>query len=198
MIGKKKNINTPEFWDQQFKEEYEYFMGLVPEGYLRWEPYKFHQIAGVLKPKNGDKILDVGCGLGHLGRYIEARYPFVEVEGCDFSPFAVQVTKQYGNKAFVSDAYSLTKHRVGYYDVVIGTDIIEHLSKPKKMLQQMYAALKDGGQCIIETPIIGRLESSHDHVQEYTTDELERLMSKYFKDVQILDAEVLQIAIGYK
>ena len=194
MFKIKKNINTPEFWDEQFRKEYELFSKDLG-GFIRWNPVRFNLISQYVK--NNQRILDVSCGLGHQMRYLKARFPLSEVMGLDFSPFAVQIVNQLGGVAFQSDCYSFTDI-VKDFDVILATEIIEHVSYPKKMLKEIHAGLKDGGTCIVTTPIKGNQPLEKDHMKEFTITELEDLMSKYFKDVVMIDMNLFQMAIGKK
>lgn len=194
MFKLRRNINTDEFWDVQFKKEWDLLVNNLP-GFIRWNPYRFDTLSRFIK--NGQRILDVGCGLGHQVRYLKARFPHSTVVGTDFSAFAVEKTKECGNVAVQSSCYNFSKIFQDY-DVVIATEIIEHLSKPKKLLKEIHNTLKEGGLCIITTPVKGVQKLEDDHMQEYSNEELRKLMEEYFDDVAIANAADFQLAVGTK
>jgi len=191
-----KNINTPSFWDVQFKEEYDGLVNGAPH-YSRWRPKHFYAVAQEIdNPKS--YMVDVGCGLGHLTRFLGARFPVADVVGTDFSEFAVASTIEFGSDAFVSNCYGFETFLRDKVDYVIGMEIIEHIDHPKKFLKQCHKALKSKGKVIITTPVHGRSEAAHDHVKEYSMEELHGLMEKYFENVRIIDYGEFQLATGYK
>lgn len=192
--SKRPNLNTPEFWDEQFKQEWEIFAN-NQEGFQRWNGYRFELIGRLLK--NGQRVLDVGCGIGHQARYVKARFPLSLVMDCDFSPYAVSKTEEMGIPAFISDCYSFAKE-ASDLDVVLATEIIEHVRYPKRMLKEIKASLKEGGLCIVTTPIKGNQPLGDDHVKEFSIEELMDLMKKFFKDVEAWDHEGFQLVKGIK
>lgn len=194
---KKNNMNTPKFWDEEFKKEYKTIIGESDNPYHRWMPDKFHALSQEIFDVKG-KILDVGCGLGHLCRYLKAEFPLAEVVGTDFSDFAVKKAKEFGSKVFKSSCYELSIHRKNYYDYVIASDIIEHLNRPKKFLKEVREVLRPGGKLILTTPIKGKCMSSKDHIQEYEVKELYDLLNKYFESVEIKDFKTNQMGIAHK
>lgn len=193
MFGK-KNINTPEFWDKEFQKEWDVYSN-NKEGFTRWNGFRFDVMSQLMK--NGQRVLDLSCGIGHQARYMQARFPLSVIYATDFSPFAVEKTSEYGIKAFVSDCYSFTKY-IKRLDVVLATEIIEHVSYPKKMLKEIKDSLNEGGMCIVTTPIKGRQELGSDHVKEFSIDELMDLMKLYFKDVEAWDYNEFQLVKGIK
>lgn len=177
---KKENINTPDFWDQQFLDEYKLLKGKPNKNsYYRWNEYRFSQIARFIRHGEGRQILDVGSGLGHLTRYIKARFPFHGVHGADFCPATVEKAREMSCDIdyYVNSCYELPFGEE--MDYVIGTEIIEHLDKPGELLRQMKKVLIKGGTAIITTPLgDGVTVNSDDHVQEFTAKELKALMEQ--------------------
>ena len=192
----KENKNTKDFWDEQFKNEYEILTGDNKPGYIRWIPDRLQAITEEVNNKG--KVVDVGCGLGHLCRYLQARYPVLDVSGCDFSSYAVEKAREFGTEATVIDScYNLTNDYKGL-DGVIASDIIEHLEEPKRFIKQLKKVLKKGGYCIITTPIKGNFAPAEDHVQEFSIEEMGTMMGKQFKDVVVKNYNLFQLIKGKK
>lgn len=81
------------------------------------------------------RILDYGCGGGHLVKYLQqAGYP--NVSGFD------QYSKVYGDRAVL-------KHR---YDCIVSQDVIEHVPSPRALLEEFEEISTDQGIIAIGTP----------------------------------------------
>lgn len=74
-------------------------------------------------PKN-NKVFDYACGLGVIGQMLEDKG--VVVDGCDFSPVAVD----YCNDAITLGEFKVTGDIWGKYDVVIASYFLEHIPEP--------------------------------------------------------------------
>ncbi|MEK6554682.1 MAG: class I SAM-dependent methyltransferase [Bdellovibrionota bacterium] len=89
------------------------------------------------------RVLDVGCALGHFGKVAKDRGWDVFVT--DVSDFAVQKSAiQYGLKGFVSSPDKLPV-KPGQFDCITLFDVIEHVSQPLELLQNMREALNRNG-----------------------------------------------------
>lgn len=103
----------------------------------------------ILKPK----ILDIGCGQGHITAEIRKNFSDAEISGLDYSISAINyaVDKFQGIDFCVADAYSppYCKH---YFDVVVCNNLWEHLPDPLLLLKGIRRILKKKGALIISTP----------------------------------------------
>jgi SAM-dependent methyltransferase len=128
------------------------------------------------------RILDLGCGLGHITAQIQRRFPSAEVSGLDASISAIAAAKRAyeGIDFAVADAYG-PPYLPGYFDIVVGNNIWEHVPDPLRLLEAIKRILSPDGVLIISTPsryrlgniarvLLGKpvkLLSPH-HVTEYT------------------------------
>tara|TARA_B100000508_G_scaffold121389_1_gene103033 strand:+ start:10924 stop:11979 length:1056 start_codon:yes stop_codon:yes gene_type:complete len=95
------------------------------------------------------KMLDIGCGNGHLIKRL-AKMGW-EVEGMDFDPMAVEYCKSQGLNAKSGDFFELN-YPSDYYDAVTLSHVIEHVPDPKKTIREVFRILKPGGKIVMETP----------------------------------------------
>jgi len=102
-------------------------------------------------------ICDLGCGNGHIsGRLAKLGY---EVKGVDASPTGIAIARRaYPNAEFV-EALIDRDLRVGQFDLVVSSDVIEHLYRPSDLLEATRAQLKPGGQLLLGTPYHGYLKN---------------------------------------
>jgi len=101
------------------------------------------------------KLLDIGCATGFLLQ--EAQCQGAEVYGIDINHWAVkqakkelpdariysgQLNKAIEEKFFIED----------YFDIIIGTDVIEHIRDVKSFFRDMLRIMKQSGRAVFTTP----------------------------------------------
>ncbi len=111
-------------------------------------------IAKVLKELVLDKqkaeIIDVGCGLGYLTYAL--RKENYNVTGVDISEDAIINAKsKFGDYYRTLDIFNETETSKKY-DVVILTEVIEHVHNPEVFINQLSKLLKQNGKIIVTTP----------------------------------------------
>lgn len=144
------------------KEWYKYysrFPGWVDEEavYSGWRIQRFWQkqkINEIKKRLIKGKTLDVGCGSGVLCREISGKNFIV---GIDISKNAIKYCnsrKKEGEFYVVASAFHLPFKKNAFNDVIC-SEVIEHISNPKKVLSEINSCLTKGGKQIITTPNYG-------------------------------------------
>ncbi len=114
-----------------------------------------------LKGRNIKDILDLGCGRGDdifsLDSNLSAKYnlTFTGIDKNRDNVEFANARKEYrGSKGinfYVDDATDL-KIENGTYDLVISSEVIEHLTRPEELLSQIKRVLIKDGAAIITTP----------------------------------------------
>jgi 2-polyprenyl-3-methyl-5-hydroxy-6-metoxy-1,4-benzoquinol methylase len=106
-------------------------------------------------------ILDVGCGNGYLANYLIAKG--FNVYGTDASEKGIAIAKQsHPDRFFVQDLStgSLPVELSNLkFDVIISTEVIEHLYDPEGFISFCGKALEPSGELIISTPYHGYLKN---------------------------------------
>lgn len=110
------------------------------------------QVADAIRA--GKRVVDIGCGVGDLLAEVRARQPDVDVCGLDFSPKAIEGARRVlpdGEfRRFVIDrTLPYADHS---FDIVLCTDVIEHLEYPKAVVAELVRICRPGGTVAVVVP----------------------------------------------
>jgi 2-polyprenyl-3-methyl-5-hydroxy-6-metoxy-1,4-benzoquinol methylase len=182
-------LKTPYFDKYQRKLAYhwsDYFGGFWRMNAYTRARYKLVlECARAAKLPAGARILEVGCGDGALlgVLFIELG---VTVCGVDTSKEGLALArKMFADKRLVGEFRQTKGYNTGFpdcnFDLVVCSEVIEHVKNPEEMLAEIRRILTPGGRLIITTPI-KILEHPADplHVQEWFVNEFKSLCRKYF------------------
>ncbi len=103
------------------------------------------------KIKEGAKVLEVGSGLGYFTHALnKAGYKAV---GLEYSETATNFANSFfGNNYTQGTIEDYAKNNKEKYDVVVATEVIEHVENPVSFIGAFLEVLKPGGVIIITTP----------------------------------------------
>ena len=113
----------------------------------------------LVKKLNGVKsICDLGCGNGHItGRLAALGY---QITGVDASESGIEIARRtYPSVEFVEAMIDHDLKSLGSFDLVISSDVIEHLYRPADLLEAATSLLKPHGQLLLGTPYHGYLKN---------------------------------------
>jgi 2-polyprenyl-3-methyl-5-hydroxy-6-metoxy-1,4-benzoquinol methylase len=111
------------------------------------------------------KVLDLGCGNGSLCKLLKDSYPALEVVGADRDERGINLAAAaYSNVRFFKagvedDPLTVLSSGEDRYDLVISTEVVEHLYAPRLLPQFASEILKPQGQLVISTPYHGYLKN---------------------------------------
>lgn len=150
------------------------------------------------------RLCDLGCGNGYLaGRLAALGYA---VTAIDASPSGIELGRQnypevdFARASFDTDlARELNKCE---FDLVISSDVIEHLYRPSDLIESATSLLKANGHLIVGTPyhgylknltlsLLGRMDAHFSplwdggHIKFFSVKTLSALMTRHgFDDLQ--------------
>ena len=147
---------------------------------------------------DGMKALDLGCGTGY-GVALLAKAG-ATVDGADSSPAAIaHATEHFGGpgvRFFVADLIKPLPATFAprSYDLVVNSEVLEHVVDPFAFVRVMADALSDDGVCFVGTP--NRLWSfdyvpeghllARSHLMEFTPPALVALLRTAFDEVSLM------------
>jgi SAM-dependent methyltransferase len=99
----------------------------------------------------GGAMLEVGCAHGFL--LDEARPFFERREGTELSGAAATAAAELADRVYEGGLDRVPRER--RFDLVISTQVIEHLHHPLEFIEQQAARLKRGGRVVVATPFMG-------------------------------------------
>lgn len=113
----------------------------------RWNPRNLELIRDWVAPSPGDRVLDIGCGKGHLVKaLIELG---IEAEGIDLNPHAAAVALV--PKVSTMSATSL-EFADATFDSVVSFHAIEHIPPIERVLAEMARVVRPKGRVLLVYP----------------------------------------------
>ena len=109
---------------------------------------------------NNLSIFDAGCGNGYLAGYLRAQGH--TVAGCDASREGIKHARQaYPDIRFedLSIYEKLFEQFGDDWDIVVSSEVVEHLYDPRKFTKNVYDLLRPGGAFVVTTPYHGYLKN---------------------------------------
>lgn len=112
-----------------------------------------HEVGGMfraLMPENA-KVLDVGCGTGSVTLIANAG-KYNEVRAIEPDPQRAGVAASRGVDVHVGllDQEYIAAH--GPFDVIMSSDVLEHMAAPAEALRLFMQALRPGGHVLVSVP----------------------------------------------
>lgn len=119
----------------------------------------YHEVVAALVTKysnSSSKILDIGCGLGHIEGEIKNINPDLKIDIADAYDKCLEFTASRGN---VDKQYSIDEVVFNIddvvdqtYDVIVMSHVLEHLLFPAKALDDVMKKLNPDGILIVAVP----------------------------------------------
>jgi ubiquinone/menaquinone biosynthesis C-methylase UbiE len=208
-----------EAWNDQFARTHDINAYYTQSGFLirHIESQRLAAIRRLVEPSSRDRLLEVGCGGGHVLRlFPEAQLTGVDVSGemlkrarVNLAGLPVQLLRGELQELDLPAAS---------FDKIVCTEVLEHASKPDVVLSEIKRLLRPGGRAVITFPndhLINRLKSfirgsgltvlpplrriswggDHYHLHIWRVPEMRQLLSNYFQvtEVEFVPSRLLPI-----
>lgn len=109
----------------------------------RWDPAHLRRIDRLLPLQPGERVLEVGCGQGHLTIRLAERG--IDVTGIDANPNAPEVS---GSDRVLHMMAEELAFDDGEFDAVVSVHAIEHIPPLDEAAAEMSRVLKPGGRAL--------------------------------------------------
>lgn len=128
-----------------------------------------------LKNFNFKKALDAGCGPGLFTFFVAEKFPESQIVGYDISHEDIEKCEKEKHEKKINN---VTFHRTSLlelsdeeeYDFIYSIDVLEHIKGNKKVIKNIYNALKPGGTLYLAMPDETNhrfIFSKNKHIQNY-------------------------------
>lgn len=134
-------------------EEIKSFLNEYLKGIKSDKKSRYNKILEMIKPGDGN-FLDYGCGWGHFA--IEAEARGYNVTGIDLSENEINICKLIypESNRLRFEQKSIQELPDNSFDIVLSSQVIEHVHNCGNYLNEINRVLKKGGRLIISTPNI--------------------------------------------
>jgi len=144
--------------------------------------------------KNGQKVLDFGCGTGIIINKLNKLFSNCKFTGVDVSETAIKIAKKKNplTKFWVVEDGNKFPFKSFSFDTILAADVIEHVYNTESTVLEMARVLKKGGKIMITTPYYGFvknllivtfgfdliLDPTGPHIRFFTKKSLSNLLKK--------------------
>ena len=183
-----------------YNRYYEYSLAVKnknsPLTYLSKQESIYWSVKKVLDDEiNKDiKVMEIGSGLGYT-TYSINKYGFNCV-GVDISNDAVKkAIDNYGDYYKQLDIFDLNKEMLNQFDLIIMTEVIEHINNPVEFLEATKKYLKDDGKILVTTPnklffseeVVWNSDMPPVHFWSFTEKSMEEISKKIDMKIDFMD-----------
>lgn len=155
--------------------------------------FTYRNIIGVVnRLKYGERVLDIGSGVGTIDFYLASKGK--NITGIEISSKAIFAARESAkvlglesNTEFIKGEFLNWKHD-GHFDLVICSEVLEHLKDDNKAIGKIYKLLKKGGLAIFTVPsknaplfrfgLAKEFDERVGHLRRYKIEELVSLLKK--------------------
>ncbi len=178
-------------WDEMMSKRYHTFNA--------YQQARFETVLNWLGDIKGKILLDLGCGDGAL-TYLLAKAG-AQVTGVDNEAEGLEFAKQHFSRHNARGNFVLADVRStglpdSSFDIVVSSDVIEHVEHPEELIAEAARVLKPGGVFILTTPYRLKEKPHPFHVKEFCPGELVSMLEPFFSSIEVKETHnVLWMAL---
>ena len=123
-----------------------------------WLPFRllrYFILRDLAKYHPHGKLIDVGCGTGHLVISIKKKFPGLDVRGLDINRDMIDTARHNSEKVFpggnyfdLGDVHSLP-YEDGFFDIIVSSLSLHHWDDAAKALSEIRRVLAPGGKLLL-------------------------------------------------
>lgn len=115
----------------------------------KWE---FMQAVKDLRRHACRRVLDVGSGSGNFLDLLRERLPVVATAGFEFNEEMARVVRGKGHEVYGGESLDVIPGGAGSFDAVCIFQVLEHVARPRELLETARRLLAPGGLLILAVP----------------------------------------------
>jgi SAM-dependent methyltransferase len=141
--------------DHPFDEEYFKSGPYAQVSFKKYSQYwwsnRFYALLARRHGPQRGRVLEIGCGLGHLLTWLTPRYSVV---GTDINAWALEQARQIvpQGQFLLQSAEDLSAFENQSFQIVIAKHVVEHLPDPERAIREMSRVLAPAGLLVLATP----------------------------------------------
>lgn len=118
-------------------------------------PLDYYRKFLICEIKNGQKILDFGCGRGGMLKLLKLKFNNLELYGCDINEIILERNKndtELKGIIFSIIKNNKTEYSDSFFETCFLLDVLEHVADPFSILSEIKRILRKDGKLILNTP----------------------------------------------
>lgn len=149
---------------------------LYPEGFEKffWNRFRAWKIGRLVRRFASGRILDIGCGCGHIVKFLRERG--FDAEGCELSPAARPCSPEVAPFFYAgTDAGALPAAKREEFRTLLLLDVLEHIGEPEAFLENLLEKFVNCRCILITVPAFMKLWNPYadrGHCRRYTRESL--------------------------
>jgi len=179
---KRRNPNTPEFWDKEYREQ-------ILQNHIRFDPELLEKFGPLFR--RADSLLDFGGGLGGNLKFLSEHLQNKRFILIDYSQSSLDFVRGQllGERDGRGNRFEYYQHLDPVHDNsihgVMSFQVLEHISDYRKYMDMLWKKTRPGGFMLISVPVKGLRDRQRQHVNKFTVSSMFKVLSHYSEMVHI-------------
>lgn len=178
-----------------------------PHTYSLYTRLKAPYLLGLLEPRGGELILDIGCGAGYFTANIGKSN--ARCYGIDLDLDSLRFAKGEAQAIFINGSATAIPFKDNAFEKVLLADVLEHVEDDEKVISELCRIAKDQAVIVISCPtgegLLGGTRLSrvfhckkgtpqYHFRDSYTLEDLKRLLQRH--SIQVVEVRYSGILLG--